>query len=76
MIPRDIRAEYAEAILHYLVQKDGTSCNHCGKKLRFIHEASPDHITPVSLGGENKLENFRLSCRKCNRFRGKRKKSV
>ena len=26
-----------------------------------------DHITPLCCGGENKIENLKLSCRFCNR---------
>jgi hypothetical protein len=34
-----------------------------------------EHICPLSLGGETRIENLCLSCPSCNRFKGNRQRS-
>ena len=38
------------------------ACEDCGTRL----ELQTDHIIPKELGGEDKIENFALRCRRCN----------
>lgn len=48
-------------------ERDGYACCYCGAT------ASPlecDHITPVSRGGTNDLENLTTACKPCNRSKG------
>ena len=46
---------------HYVIEK-----TESGKEISF----EIDHIIPEYLGGETKLDNLRLVCRKCNRQKG------
>lgn len=41
------------------------TCQYCGKALR-DGQCSIDHITPISLGGPNTLQNTVLACTLCN----------
>ena len=59
-------------IIFYLFDKHGGRCGVCKKNIRNLEEMSIDHILPVLLGGENKVDNFRLAHQRCNRFRGRR----
>jgi len=64
--------EYKPLLVVYLAEKDGERCGVCNKYINAMEEVSIDHIRPVSLGGKNRINNFRLAHRRCNRFRGKR----
>lgn len=49
----------------------GGACSLCGVSMQFEHDNSPtsfeiDHITPLSVGGTNDLENLRGVCKSCN----------
>ena len=59
-------------IILVLLDKHGDCCLVCKKKIRNLEEMSIDHIVPVLLGGENKVDNFRLAHQGCNRWRGRR----
>ncbi|MDD1466797.1 HNH endonuclease [Dolichospermum sp. ST_sed5] len=47
----------------------GSYCWWCGKSMS-INELTIEHLRPKSCGGSNSLENLRLACLTCNRFRG------
>ena len=40
-------------------------CHYCGSYLT-IANATVDHVRPIAHGGENKLGNLVLACRRCN----------
>lgn len=44
-------------------------CAYCGRKLS-SRMATVDHVIPRALGGTNRLDNLRLSCRECNNIKG------
>jgi 5-methylcytosine-specific restriction endonuclease McrA len=46
-------------------------CYYCNKKLE-ESETEIEHKTPVSRGGRNKRSNVVLSCKKCNREKGRK----
>lgn len=50
-------------------KKKTCPCFYCRKKLHF-HEATIEHLHPVSLGGNWHFDNLRISCRVCNNSRG------
>ena len=49
--------------------KKSPFCWLCQKKL-LIHEATIDHFIPLSKGGLNNSNNYRLACEPCNIKRG------
>lgn len=44
---------------------DNQICFWCKKDLQF-HEATLDHVIPLSKGGSNGVDNFVLACEECN----------
>lgn len=44
-------------------------CGYC-KEFFGYKKLTLDHITPLSLGGLNKIENLRIACRVCNSRKG------
>lgn len=60
-----------------LMARDGAACGICGEPLnRSIEDEFSseyitfDHITPLSKGGRDAVENIRLAHRRCNEARG------
>jgi hypothetical protein len=48
-----------------IYERDNYKCTYCGKQLtRFT--ATLDHITPVSVGGDNSVGNLKMACLQCN----------
>lgn len=45
-----------------LVERDGEKCGYCES----THRLQVDHITPVSCGGGNEIDNLQLLCSRCN----------
>jgi 5-methylcytosine-specific restriction endonuclease McrA len=64
MKKRSAAKEYKEAIVHYLLEKDGTDCGWCKHPLG--EDIVIDHIDPLSKGGQNRLSNFQLLHGGCN----------
>jgi len=48
-----------------LFQKTGACCYYCGKLLT-IESYTVDHLTPLSRGGDNNLDNSVPACIQCN----------
>jgi len=59
-----------KAVVAHLLEVDGPICSLCSKYLSTVDDVSVDHIVPRSMGGSDRLENFRLAHRKCNSARG------
>ena len=57
-----------KAKLHLLRQSD--KCALCGEKILTMHEATIDHIVPLSLGGLDNIKNMQLAHSKCNQKKG------
>jgi len=49
-----------------LIERDGYQCKSCGSQ----DDLSIDHITPLSKGGSDDLDNLQLLCRSCNSSKG------
>ncbi len=59
--------EYREAIITFLFERDGPTCDECGRSL--LTWGGPidiDHIVPRAKGGLNRLDNFQLLHKSCN----------
>lgn len=70
--PTSISAEYREAIVYFLIDRDGLKCQICGEPILNYIEIGVDHKNPVMLGGKNRIENLRLAHRTCNQKDGLR----
>jgi hypothetical protein len=55
-------------------ERDQYKCVYCNKQLTRI-TATLDHIEPVSLGGNNSIDNLKTACLHCNSRRGNREVS-
>lgn len=57
-------------IILYL--KQGGKCFYCQSKFDFNHKqpVTSDHMTPLSRGGPDTMENKCLSCQSCNSLKG------
>jgi hypothetical protein len=56
-----------------VLRRDNFTCRHCGRSAPNV-ELHIDHITPVSKGGETKLENLQTLCAECNFGKGNKYK--
>ena len=65
-IVRNTREEWREAIIHFLISRDGFICQVCYLSLEDT-KFEVDHIIPVYLGGKNILDNMRLLHMTCHR---------
>jgi 5-methylcytosine-specific restriction endonuclease McrA len=54
-----------------LFKRDDYLCLYCGVSFR-PKDLSRDHITPVSLGGEDVWNNVATACKRCNSFKAGR----
>ncbi|MCB9026644.1 MAG: HNH endonuclease [Bdellovibrionaceae bacterium] len=60
---RSTNSRYISKLLMYQIwQRDQGQCQKCGGQ-SFLNV---DHIQPIALGGESKLDNLRLLCFNCN----------
>ena len=49
-----------------LALKQGLVCNRCDSRARSLDDLTEDHIIPRQQGGQSKLDNLQLLCRRCN----------
>lgn len=69
---RDLGATEVENISRdEIMQRDNQTCHLC---LRWVsvHDASLDHVVPLSKGGQHTKDNVRLAHRVCNSRKGDR----
>lgn len=59
------------AIKQVLMQKSGSVCARCGKKI-LISGVTIDHVVPKYRGGGDDARNLVPLCKKCNRQKGSR----
>ncbi len=52
-----------------LLDRDDYTCQYCGKRLSYGN-ATVDHVTPRSLGGQTTFENTVICCLPCNTAKG------
>lgn len=62
------RNENKKAKLHLLRQSD--CCALCGNKILAMHDATVDHIIPLSKGGSDTPSNMQIAHRDCNTKKG------
>lgn len=51
---------------NHLILKYGSICYLCGKPFKKMRDMTFDHWVPLSKGGTDGLENYRLSHERCN----------
>lgn len=61
-----------EKLRDRLRERDGNTCWYCFRKFCEDLLATIDHVWPQSLGGDDSLDNLRLSCPPCNQAKGNR----
>lgn len=64
---RSKRRDIPLPVRRLVMERDGT-CRHCGSD----NHLCLDHIVPLSLGGEDTVENLQVLCRSCNSRKGAR----
>lgn len=63
------RKQLSKKIRFDVFKRDSFSCQYCGSTPPGI-VLEVDHITPVSFGGDNAMDNLITSCFPCNRGKG------
>lgn len=62
----------------YLAQQQGIDkCPYCDVELDYTrglqpNSAEPDHVIAHANGGQDRIENLKVCCRKCNQSKGDR----
>lgn len=59
------RKNYSDEERKIIYNKSGGRCELCGQRLLF-EEMTLDHIVPLSMGGEDSMENLQTACYACN----------
>lgn len=62
------RKSYSDEERKIIYNKSGGRCELCGRRLLF-EEMTLDHIVPLSMGGEDSMENLQAACYACNQFK-------
>ena len=60
----NLAPEVWKQISKMVFERDAYTCAYCGERGGILEV---DHITPISKGGSNDLENLTTACRRCNR---------
>lgn len=55
-------------IRQYVYKQAAGKCVLCGRSIS-KEEFTIDHIIPLSMGGENNIDNFQCTCYACNQFK-------
>lgn len=63
------RIAFTKSIRRQVYDKCGGSCGICGKPVDY-DTFTIDHITPLSRGGTNDIENLQVACKECNMIKG------
>lgn len=74
MVKRDkrgrvIRKTYSEDTRKLIYKNAHGRCELCGRKI-LLEDMTLDHINPLSMGGEDDVENLACTCYSCNLFKG------
>jgi len=54
-----------------VLERDGFQCQFCGTKAPDA-ELHVDHLTPISAGGSDQMDNLVAACKECNQGKGAR----
>lgn len=63
------RKLYSEDTRKLIYLHAGGRCELCGRKI-LLEDMTIDHITPLSMGGVDDVENLSCTCFPCNLFKG------
>lgn len=63
------RKTYSKDTRKLIYLNAGGRCELCGKKI-LLDDMTIDHINPLSMGGEDDVENLSCTCYLCNLFKG------
>ena len=63
------RKTYSPDVKKLLYIKADGKCELCGKKI-LLDDMTIDHVKPLSMGGEDDVENLSCTCYPCNLFKG------
>lgn len=55
---------------NHLIAKYGNTCYLCNKPISEMKQITFDHWEPLSKGGSDTLDNYRLAHEGCNRLKG------
>lgn len=62
------RRSYSDEERKIIYNKSGGRCELCGQRL-LLRNMTLDHIVPLSMGGEDSMENLQTACYACNQFK-------
>ena len=62
------RKSYSDKDRKTIYNKSGGRCELCGQRLA-LENMTLDHIVPLSMGGEDSMENLQAACFACNQFK-------
>ena len=62
------RKNYSDEERKIIYNKSGGRYELCGMRLSFM-DMTLDHIIPLSMGGEDSMENLQTACYACNQFK-------
>lgn len=65
--PRTITAWSWKRLSEQVKNRDGSVCQHCGA---YAPGGGADHVTPLSRGGSDALDNLVWACTECNSSKG------
>lgn len=54
----------------HLIAKYGSRCYICSQQIERMEQITFDHWVPLSKGGTDTLDNYRLAHEDCNRLKG------
>lgn len=63
------RKSYSDDVRKLIYIKAGGRCELCGRKI-LLDDMTLDHVNPLSMGGDDDVENLAATCYPCNIFKG------
>lgn len=66
---RIVRQTYSEDTRKLIYINAHGKCELCGRKI-LLEDMTIDHINPLSMGGDDDVENLACTCYPCNLFKG------
>lgn len=63
------RKRYPKEIREMIYYKADCKCALCGREISYDN-MTLDHIYPLAMGGEDKVDNLQCACEPCNLFKG------
>ncbi len=63
------RKSYSQDTRQLIYERANGKCELCGRKILFV-DMTLDHVKPLSMGGEDNVNNLSCTCEPCNFFKG------